>query len=228
MVAEVRDELRGRADAAIAAGVDPTKIILDPGLGFAKRAEHNWRLTRAPRRDHLALGFPVLVGASRKSYLGALLADPTERPRPAAEREAATVATSVLAVAGRRVGGAGARRPGHGRRAQGPRGDQGRPMSDQPRATDQPRRATGARATTGCTSSSAPRDRTSSIDVRPRTRPRPGRRLSDDVADTVHYGELADRLVAIVAGEPVHLIETLAARSGSTPAWPTGGSPPRP
>ena len=97
VVAEVRDELRGRADAAIAAGVDPAKIILDPGLGFAKRAEHNWRLS-AHLPDLMALGFPVLVGASRKSYLGLLLADAEGRPRPTAEREAATVATSVLAA----------------------------------------------------------------------------------------------------------------------------------
>ena len=95
-----------------AAGVDPAQLILDPGLGFAKRAEHNWRLS-AHLRELIALGFPVLFGASRKSYLGRLLAGPDGTPRPADEREAATVATSVLAVAGRRVGGPGARRPGH-------------------------------------------------------------------------------------------------------------------
>jgi dihydropteroate synthase len=97
VVAEVRDELRERADAAIAAGVDAASIIVDPGLGFAKLAEHNWRLS-AHLDAIISLGYPVLVGASRKSYLGALLADPTGAPRPVAEREAATVATSVLAV----------------------------------------------------------------------------------------------------------------------------------
>jgi dihydropteroate synthase len=97
VVKEVRDELRQRADAAVAAGVDPANIILDPGLGFAKRAEHNWRLS-AHLDDIVALGFPVLVGASRKSYLGQLLAGPDGAPRPADDREAATVATSVLAV----------------------------------------------------------------------------------------------------------------------------------
>lgn len=97
VVKEVRDELRQRADAAVAAGVDPGRIIVDPGLGFAKRAEHNWRLS-AHLDDIVALGFPVLVGASRKSYLGQLLAGPDGVPRPAEEREAATVATSVLAV----------------------------------------------------------------------------------------------------------------------------------
>jgi dihydropteroate synthase len=97
VVAEVRDELRQRADAAVAAGVDATRIILDPGLGFAKRPEHNWRLS-AHLDALVSLGYPVMVGASRKSYLGILLADPSGTPRPVAEREAATVATSVLAV----------------------------------------------------------------------------------------------------------------------------------
>jgi dihydropteroate synthase len=97
VVKEVRDELRQRADAAIAGGVDPGNLILDPGLGFAKRAEHNWRLS-AHLDEIVGLGFPVLVGASRKSYLGQLLADPDGTPRPVDEREAATVATSVLAV----------------------------------------------------------------------------------------------------------------------------------
>ena len=97
VVKEVCAELGGRVDAALAAGVAADRIVLDPGLGFAKTAEHNWRL--AARLDQvLALGFPVLVGASRKSYLGTLLTGP-DGPRPVDEREAATVATTVLAVA---------------------------------------------------------------------------------------------------------------------------------
>jgi dihydropteroate synthase len=97
VVREVRDELQARVDDATAAGVDPAQLILDPGLGFAKRAEHNWRLA-AHLDDLMALGFPVLIGASRKSYLGSLLGGPDGRPRPADQREAATVATSVLAA----------------------------------------------------------------------------------------------------------------------------------
>jgi dihydropteroate synthase len=97
VVAEVRDELRQRVEAAVAAGVDAGRLVIDPGLGFAKTAEHNWRLS-AHLGDIVALGLPVLVGASRKSYLGALLAGPDGTPRPMAEREAATIATSVLAV----------------------------------------------------------------------------------------------------------------------------------
>ncbi|MEV4635836.1 dihydropteroate synthase [Actinoplanes sp. NPDC049548] len=98
VVAEVRDELRQRVDEAVAAGVDPTRIVLDPGLGFAKRAEHNWALS-AHLDELVALGHPVLFAASRKTYLGRLLADADGEPRPVDGREAATIATSVLAVA---------------------------------------------------------------------------------------------------------------------------------
>jgi dihydropteroate synthase len=99
VVSDVCAELRDRTEAALAAGVAADRIILDPGLGFAKTAEHNWLLSAHLDRL-LALGYPVLIGASRKSYLGALLADPvTGAPRPVDGREAATVATSVLAIA---------------------------------------------------------------------------------------------------------------------------------
>jgi dihydropteroate synthase len=98
VVAEVRAELIGRISAAVAAGVAPERLILDPGLGFAKNARHNWALT-AHLDELIALGHPVLVAASRKSYLGRLLAGPDGEPRPVDGREAATIATSVLAVA---------------------------------------------------------------------------------------------------------------------------------
>ncbi|WP_405429161.1 dihydropteroate synthase [Micromonospora sp. NBC_00617] len=98
VVTDVRDELAQRIDEALAAGVTADRIVVDPGLGFAKTAAHNWELSaRLP--ELLDLGYPLLFGASRKSYLGRLLADADGTPRPAAEREAATVATSVLAVA---------------------------------------------------------------------------------------------------------------------------------
>jgi dihydropteroate synthase len=98
VVAEVRDELAQRADEALAAGVSADRIILDPGLGFAKTAEHNWLLS-AHLDALIALGYPVLFASSRKSYLGRLLAGPDGQPRPVAGREAATLATTVLAVA---------------------------------------------------------------------------------------------------------------------------------
>ncbi len=98
VVADVRRELADRIDAARAAGVADDRIIIDPGLGFAKTPEHNWRLSRG-LDALLSLGYPVLVGASRKRYLGELLAAPDGTPRPVDERDAATAAASLLAVA---------------------------------------------------------------------------------------------------------------------------------
>jgi dihydropteroate synthase len=97
VVAEVRDELAARVDGAVAAGVDPARLVLDPGLGFAKTGVHNWALLR--RLDVLVeLGFPVLVGASRKRFLGDLLADAHGVQRPTAGRDVATAAVSALAA----------------------------------------------------------------------------------------------------------------------------------
>ena len=98
VVAEVRAELLDRVAEAVKAGVAPEKIILDPGIGFAKKAEHNWTLSRH-LDEVVALGYPVLFAASRKTYLGRLLATADGTPRPVDQREAATLATSVLAVA---------------------------------------------------------------------------------------------------------------------------------
>ncbi len=97
VVAEVCGELSARVDAALAAGVDAAQLVLDPGLGFAKQSGHNWALLAALPRV-VALGLPVLVGASRKSFLGRLLADADGAPRPAEGRDAATLATTVLAA----------------------------------------------------------------------------------------------------------------------------------
>ncbi|MBM7807212.1 dihydropteroate synthase [Geodermatophilus bullaregiensis] len=97
VVAEVCAELSARVDAALSAGVDPGRLVLDPGLGFAKQAAHNWALLAALPRV-VALGLPVLVGASRKSFLGRLLAGADGALRPAEGRDAATLATTVLAA----------------------------------------------------------------------------------------------------------------------------------
>ncbi|HTR69228.1 MAG TPA: dihydropteroate synthase [Mycobacteriales bacterium] len=96
VVGEVGAELTRRVEAVVAAGVELDQIVLDPGIGFAKTAEHNWTLVA--NLDRLAyLGRPLLVGASRKSFLGELLAV-DDLPRPPEERDDATVATTVLAA----------------------------------------------------------------------------------------------------------------------------------
>jgi dihydropteroate synthase len=98
VVAEVRAELVARVDAAVLAGVDPDALVLDPGLGFAKTAAHNWSLLG--HLDALTeLGFPVLVGASRKRFLGSLLAGADGRDRHCDGRDTATAAVSALAAA---------------------------------------------------------------------------------------------------------------------------------
>ncbi|WP_299057038.1 dihydropteroate synthase [uncultured Nocardioides sp.] len=100
VVAGVVAELGDRLAAAVAAGVGEDRVVLDPGLGFAKTGDHNWSLLAAlPALE--ALGRPLLVGASRKSFLGSLLADTTTEPptpRDVGEREAANVAVSTLAA----------------------------------------------------------------------------------------------------------------------------------
>ena len=107
VVLEVHDELSQRVDAAVAEGVDPSLIVLDLGLGFSKLPDwqgpnaHNWDLlarmgevARIGGRD-----FPVLVGASRKGFLGRLLAAPDGTSRPAEGNDDATVAVTALAAA---------------------------------------------------------------------------------------------------------------------------------
>ena len=228
VVAEVREELAQRIEEALTAGVARDKIIIDPGLGFAKSAEHNWQLSAHLDRI-MSLGYPVLFASSRKSYLGRLLADPDGTPRPVDEREAATIATTVLAVA---AGVWGVRahdvrstvdaiavweatgRPAVARAASGS-GERWLSAALASYAAA----STGTITLTGLTARGHHGvydferaegqdfvvDVTLEVDLASPAR-------TDDVADTVHYGELADRLVGIVAGEPVNLIETLAGR----------------
>ncbi len=97
VVTEVIDHLARRTDAAVAAGIDRRKIIVDPGLGFAKLAEHNWALLRELPAI-VSLGFPVLIAASRKRFLGAALSDVSGAPRAVSQRGAAADAVSALAA----------------------------------------------------------------------------------------------------------------------------------
>ena len=101
VVTEVRGELAERVDAVVHAGVDPGHIVLDPGLGFGKRPEHNWPLlARLAELGTLAGGtFPVLIGASRKGFLAKLLAAEDGTPGTLAQRDQATVAVTALAAA---------------------------------------------------------------------------------------------------------------------------------
>ena len=97
VVADVTAELGAAVDAALAAGVAAERLVVDPGLGFAKLPAHNWALLA--RLDALlALGHPVLVGASRKSFLGELLTDGAG-PRPTSGRDDAGTAVTTLAAA---------------------------------------------------------------------------------------------------------------------------------
>jgi dihydropteroate synthase len=97
VVAEVRSELLAGVDDAVAAGVDPAKLVIDPGLGFAKTGQHNWALLHA-LPELVATGVPVLLGASRKRFLGTLLTGPDGSPRPPDGRETATAVISALAA----------------------------------------------------------------------------------------------------------------------------------
>lgn len=97
VVADVSAELLARRDAAAAAGVDVRRLLLDPGLGFAKDAGHSLSLlSRLP--ELVALGQPLLVGASRKGFIGELLATPAGGRRATDGRDAATAAVTVLAA----------------------------------------------------------------------------------------------------------------------------------
>ena len=90
VVGEVVTELQARVGASLAAGIAAENLILDPGIGFAKESEHNWKIL-----NHLdaftSIGYPILIGASRKRFLGKLVeAEKTD------ERESATIALTAL------------------------------------------------------------------------------------------------------------------------------------
>jgi dihydropteroate synthase len=100
VVTDVIAELRVQLAESATAGVAMEKLIIDPGLGFAKTGEHNWQLLQR-LEEFDVLGRPMLVGVSRKTFLGRLLADPDGKPRPPKERDDATTAlTTVLALRG--------------------------------------------------------------------------------------------------------------------------------
>jgi dihydropteroate synthase len=93
VTAEVTRELRERVDTALAAGVDAEAIVVDPGIGFAKRTEHSLQLLADLPRI-AALGYPVLVGVSRKRFIGEITGVAT-----ASERDAGSIGANVAALA---------------------------------------------------------------------------------------------------------------------------------
>ena len=90
---DITRELKERVDALLEAGIKPGNLVLDPGLGFAKNEAHNWQMLG--RLDELqALGYPLLIGASRKRFLASLLPEDASME----DRDSATIAVSVLAA----------------------------------------------------------------------------------------------------------------------------------
>ncbi|MEU7037046.1 dihydropteroate synthase [Streptomyces sp. NPDC046237] len=97
VVGEVLTELRHRMEAVVEGGIPPERIVIDPGLGFAKLAPHDLALV-AHLPELRALGRPLLVAASRKRFLGHVLTRDGATPPPARERDAATAAVSAIAA----------------------------------------------------------------------------------------------------------------------------------
>lgn len=95
VVMDVISELQERITAALDAGIDPNNLIIDPGLGFAKEADHNWAIIDAVD-DFVALGYPVLIGASRKRFLGG--DSPDEREQATIDLTKRLASTGVWAV----------------------------------------------------------------------------------------------------------------------------------
>jgi len=209
VVAEVAEHLAARVDAAIEAGIDRDRIIVDPGFGFSKEAADNWRLL-ARMRDLTGLFLPILVGTSRKRFLGGLLPEGAQ----AAERDLATAVTSMLAA----QHGATALRVHDvaatvtALRALAAMEEAGRSFAELDGDSGSIRlegiRAFGHHGV-------LPEERRDGqefvIDVDLSVQVGAAAR-TDRVRDTVHYGELAQQIVAAVERDPVDLIETLARR----------------
>jgi dihydropteroate synthase/2-amino-4-hydroxy-6-hydroxymethyldihydropteridine diphosphokinase/dihydroneopterin aldolase len=207
VVAEVSRELSTSVANALAAGVRRERIVLDPGLGFAKTAAHNWQLL-AEIDELEALGLPMMIGASRKRFLADLLApgaDPSGRDLPTAVLSALMAQRSLWAV---RVHDVAATRIAidvvERIRSADPRRSAASTSRDRIRLIGL--EATGHHGVFDFERRDGQRfivDLDVSLDLARAA-------ASDDVADTLHYGELADKVVSRIESEPVGLIETLA------------------
>ncbi len=232
VVSEVRDELARLADAALAAGIAPERLVLDPGIGFDKTAEQGWRLlAELPRLA--GLGFPVLVGVSRKRMLAETLGPAATM----ADRDTATAVVSALAAGagawGVRVHEVvptvhalavaeawGAAAGSHGSPRQAPEAEPGTgiasPVTELVGASGAPRdriTLTGLEvfAHHGVFGFERERGQRFLVDVEVSLDLRPAA-AGDALERTVHYGELAEAVVAAVRRDPVDLIETVAER----------------
>lgn len=96
VTAEVVSETKTQIDLALAAGIDPSKMVIDPGFGFAKNTEHNWQLLR-DLPAFLSLGLPVLVGVSRKRFLSEVLPPSQRNDNEAKDLVGATIGALALA-----------------------------------------------------------------------------------------------------------------------------------
>ena len=214
VVIDVVAELRARVAAALEAGVRRDHIAVDPGLGFAKEADHNWALLG--RIDEvMAMGFPVMVGASRKRFLGSLLADSEGQPRSMAGRDLATDAVSALAAAAGAwavrvhdvAGSADAVLVGRAWREATRDGAD----SSLDQILLQGIRAVGHHGVFD----HERRDGQEFIVDLVVHLPSRVAATSDLLADTVDYGVISQRVHELITGEPVDLIETLAERIAS-------------
>ncbi len=225
VVADVRDELARRLEALVAAGVDEDRIVLDPGFGFAKRAEHGWALLA--HLDALAaLGRPLLVGTSRKRFLASAVAAPSSPtgtggarrtgtppppppprwPRPPARGRCGCtrhVVPPTPSAWSRQSPRLAARRRRRRREHSFERQLRG---SDRILLT-----GLVARGHHGVFDSERRDGQDFAVDVVLELDLR-GAAATDDLTRTVHYGELARALADDVRGEPVDLLETLADR----------------
>ena len=225
VVREVRDELSRRVEAVVAEGVDPSMIVLDPGLGFSKLSEHNWRVLAAlpeigcpdpglaqdPGGGGRPRCFPVLIGASRKRFLGRLLAAADGTARPFAASDDATVATTALAAAA----GAWCVRvhqvPANADAVRVAAAWRAAQEAELVRADRIELRGLRVRGYHGVLDSERRDGQEFLIDAVLAVDTRPAA-AADDLLLTVDYAGLGERLAGIVAGEPVQLIETLAER----------------
>ena len=207
VVADVRAELAARLDALDRAGIDLTRVVIDPGLGFAKTQAHNWALLR--RLDDLAsLGRPILLGASRKRFLGDLLAD-ADGPRPPVERDRATDAISAFAAA-RGIWGVRVHEAAGSRDAIAVAGAW--PMPEGIAAPGDRILLAGVRARGhhGVFEFERAHGQEFVVDVSLDLGSIASAAEEDDLTRTVDYGAVADALVQVIEGPPVDLIETLA------------------